>query len=191
MFDFRRSFSPLPLDGYPHFSWDLVSGLFLSHSDLQLHSYVTFDIPPPKTSCQFRLWHPNVNGLQILVDRGFSADTVLLVISFSLAWIDDVIKWFQHFNLYQNANFGVFKQLGDMLRSNPKLRCNTTAGCLEMFKNGPYVYIHVRTYTLFLNAYQLKYHWNFLVRVICFKCDCARFEINEWMSLFNSKLLSG
>ena len=85
---------------------------------------------------------PNVRGLEITVDRNLGAEKLITESRISLK-----INWFKHFIVIfipQEVNFGLIKHLGDMLRTNPKLRCNKTDVCLEKVKTGSHVYIQVR-----------------------------------------------
>ena len=45
--------------------------------------------------------------------------------------------------MWQNGKDGIVKQLGDMLRADPSLRCTNTSDCLVKVKSGSHVYIQV------------------------------------------------
>ena len=56
------------------------------------------------------------------------------------------VKWIIFIQTVKEAQFGVMKLLGNMLRAHPDtLRCNTTASCLELVKKDSSVYIQVET----------------------------------------------
>ena len=92
---------------------------------------------------------PNVPGLQITVDRNLGAEKLISVkiFYFTNLYSKYVSKGSFDFieSVYiEEAQFGVMKQLGDMLRANSdQLRCNNTASCLELVKQGGFVYIQV------------------------------------------------
>lgn len=51
-------------------------------------------------------------------------------------------------NLFkQTMEVGMYKNLADKLKSNPNLRCNATADCLEIVRAGHAAYSAVSAYT--------------------------------------------
>jgi hypothetical protein len=88
-------------------------------------------------------------NVHLVVDKGIAVESVLLVIKSFYPKISIGISWinFKYYNvihdIYQAANDGLFKQLGDKLRTQPLSYCTKRQDCIDLVKSGSYAYLQV------------------------------------------------
>ncbi|KAI9559876.1 hypothetical protein GHT06_013883 [Daphnia sinensis] len=98
-------------------SWCLAAFVLVSAYNSVLISYVLGSNAKPLASSATELVDkPNIH---IVVEKGRAIDIILSA-----------------------AKDGLYKQLGDKLRSNPKSRCVKKQECTELVKSGSYAYFH-------------------------------------------------
>jgi ionotropic glutamate receptor len=89
------------------------------------------------------------SNVHLVVDKGSAVESVLLVIKSFYPKISIGISWinFEYYNVIhdtnQAANDGLFKQLGDKLRTQPLSYCTKRQDCIDLVKSGSYAYLQV------------------------------------------------
>ena len=127
---------------------------------------------------------PKGNGLKIVVNHGMGAETALLVTSINTYNFNLIVLFLLHVAILINflkwtatksSGDGVMKELGNMLRKYPELKCNSTKECLDRVDTGRYVYIQV-CHTFFFSWLHQQTNWtNVFIKThkyLFFLCVC-------------------
>ena len=119
--------------------WCLVSFVLVCSYSSLLTSYILGSNAEPLVDSLNDL---AVNSnVKLVVDKGLNVDIVVSVTELNRKQL----KYHQEtlFKLNQAAVDGLYKQLGDKMRSQSKSRCASFHECIELVKSGSYTYLNV------------------------------------------------
>lgn len=120
-------------------TWCLTCFVLVTAYSSVLISFVTSPNYKPLVNSIYDL--PKDTRIKMTVDKGLYPDVVFTV---KQRMNVPRLYVFVYFLDEQRAEHGVFKYMGDQLRSEPDLRCSSTDQCLDRVRNGStYVYTQV------------------------------------------------